>query len=322
MGIGSRSKERRENWIFVLIIAFVLYGSTAVFSPSFRSVENIRNLIVQLTPLMLVTLGQSLVIFTGGIDLSVGSMISLSTVIAATLFMKLGLIPGIIIILCIAVLFGSINGWLISKLKINPFIMTLSSMVIAQGIALYILPGPGGKIPAFFVRFTFGVEFLGIPIYSWIALFFFLIISFIIYKSKFGLQIFALGGNKEASYLAGIPVQWVTMGVYICSSLLAAIAGILISTRIACGDPLVGQIFSLDSVGASVVGGASLAGGRGGALGALGGVIILGSISNILNMLSINPYWQFLLKSMIIITAIALAIRFEHLASNDSVDHA
>lgn len=322
MTVHSSNRAKRENWILVMVIAVVLYGLTAIFSPSFRSSQNIRNLIIQLTPLMLVTLGQSIVIFTGGIDFSVGSVLSLSTVIAATVMVKIGFIPGLIVILLVAILIGLLNGWVVSHLEINPFIMTLSSMIIVQGIALYILPGPGGKIPLSYSRFIFGKDILGIPPYTWIAAVIFLMVAFVLYKKKFGLQIFAIGGNRDASFLAGIPVHWVTMGVYICSSLLAASAGILMSARIACGDPLVGQNFSLDSVGAAVVGGASLTGGRGGAWGALGGAIILGSISNILNMLSINPYWQFISKSLIIIIAIALAIRLEKLGTNERIEHA
>jgi ribose transport system permease protein len=321
MRIGFRGSAKRENWQLVFMIAISLYALTAIISPSFRSVENIRNLVIQLTPLLLVTIGQTLVIMTGGIDLSVGPVLSLSTVIAATLMLQVGLLPGIAIVLAVAALIGLLNGLVITRLGINPFIVTLASMAIAQGVALYVLPGPGGRIPRSFMDIIYGKDFFGLPLYTWISIALFLFMAYLLYKRVFGLHIFAIGGNREASFLAGIDVNWVTTGTYIISSLLAAIAGILMTARIAGGDPLVGQSFTLDSIGAAVVGGASLTGGRGGVFGALGGVIILGSISNILNMLSINPYWQFILKSGIIIATIAIAIRLEGLGEKERARH-
>jgi ribose transport system permease protein len=322
MRIGVRGSAKRENWLLVFSIAIILYSIAAIFSSSFRSLENIRNLVIQLTPLMLVTLGQTLVILTGGIDLSVGPVLSLSTVLAATLMVRIGVLPAIVVILIITALFGMINGLVITRLGINPFIMTLASMAIAQGSALYVLPGPGGKVPREFMNIIYYKDFLGLPLYTWIAAGIFIFIAFILYKRKFGFNVIAVGGNKEASFLAGINVNWVIIGTYVFSSLLAAMAGILMSARIAGGDPLVGQGFTLDSIGAAVVGGVSLTGGRGGVFSALGGVIILGSISNILNMLSINPYWQFVLKSAIIIATIAIAIRLENLGESKRVRNA
>jgi ribose transport system permease protein len=320
--IGVKRTTSRENWLLVFVLAVALFGITAIFSPSFRSMVNLRNLVIQLTPLLLVTLGQTLVILTGGIDLSVGPVLSLATVLAAVLMVQIGVAPAIVVILLAAAIFGLLNGTVIARLGINPFIMTLASMAVAQGLALYVLPGPGGKIPREFTASIYGTEYLGLPVYTWVALGIFLLFAFMIYRHKFGLQVFAVGGNREAAFLAGIPVAWVNTGVYILSSMFAAAAGILMTARIACGDPLVGQSFTLDSIGAAVVGGASLTGGRGGALGALGGVLILGSISNVLNMLSINPYLQFVFKSFIIIATIAVAIRLEGLGSKEQTSHA
>lgn len=311
MNKPNTKRTVRENWQLVYLIAFALLGFTAIFSPTFRTVTNIKNLIIQITPLLLVGLGQSLVIFTGGIDLSVGTLMSLITVILATAMPRFGILPSITIALIVAAIFGFVNGIIVSKVGIDPFITTLASMTIAQGIALYILPGPGGSISLNFSRFVIGIEPLGLPLYTWIAFLVFLMMAIAIYRSEFGLNVFAVGGNKEAAYFAGVPVDWITTGVYICSSLLTCVAGILLSARIASGDPLVGSSFALDSIGAAVVGGASLSGGRGGALGALGGAIIIGSVSNLLNMLSVNPYWQFILKSVIIVGSIAIALWFE-----------
>jgi ribose/xylose/arabinose/galactoside ABC-type transport system permease subunit len=236
--------------------------------------------------------------------------------------MRVGVLPAIIVILLITGLFGLLNGLVITRLNINPFIMTLASMAIAQGSALYVMPGPGGKIPRVFMNFIYYKDLLGLPVYTWIAIAIFFLIAFLLYKRKFGLNVLAVGGNKEAAFLAGINVNWVIIGTYILSSILAATAGILMTARIAGGDPLVGQGFTLDSIGAAVVGGISLAGGRGGVFSALGGVFILGSISNILNMLSINPYWQFVLKSLIIIATIATAIRLESLSEGRRLKNA
>ena len=226
---------------------------------------------------------------------------------------KIGIFGSLSIIYGVGILVGLLNGFAVAWLQMNPFITTLATMVIVKGFTLYVLPAPGGLIPYEYVKTIMYTDFLGLPIFVWCFAGLAVLTMLLLYKTKFGLNIYSIGGNKLAAVLSGVRVNRTLVLAYIMSSLMATTAGVLMTARISCGDPLVGDPYTLDSIGAVAVGGVSLAGGQGGLIGGLLGAFLIGSISNILNMLGITPYWQFILKSLIIISAIGLAIRIETL---------
>ncbi len=306
-------KKKRENWLPVYVIFILLLIVMIIVSPDFRSTTNIRNLIVQLTPLGLLTIGQALVLITGGIDLSVGTVMSFGTVLVATQMNQIGVFSSILLIVIIGIIIGAINGSLVSFLGMNPFITTIGTMTLVKGLTLWVSPAPGGMVPYTFSNVVMYTELLGLPVFCWIFFLIYLIMCIILYKTKYGRHLYAVGGNPDAAFLAGINVNRTVIVSYIFSSMLAIVGGILMSARISCGDPLVGDPFQLETIGSAVMGGVSLAGGRGGLIGALGGVLIFGGIANMLNMLSVSPYWQFIIKSIIVICAIAFAIKSQQI---------
>lgn len=318
----SRDKQsKRENWFIALIAFIVLFSVALIFSDTFRTSRNITNLIVQITPLGLITLGQMFVIITGGIDLSVGSVLSLATAIAANTMKSSGIISSILMIYELCIIIGLINGLAVSIFGMNSFVTTLATMIIAQGLTLHLLPAPGGIIPYSFVKFIMRNYFIGLPIFVWFFIASASILSVLLYKTRFGLNLYAVGGNKSAASLSGIPVRKTLIMAYVLSSIMAASSGLLMTARISCGDPLVGQPYVLDSIGAAAIGGVSLSGGRGGIICAVIGTFIIGSISNILNMFGVTPYWQYVLKSVMIISAITLATKLERLGGRSVNDN-
>lgn len=305
----SIKKSKRENWLFVYLAFISFFIVMSIFSSDFRSLGNLNNLIVQLVPLAVLTIGQTMVIITGGIDLSVGAVMSLGTVLAATQMQNIGIFPAIFLILLIGAVIGIVNGMLVSIIGMNPFITTIGTMIIVKGLTLGILPGPGGIVPYPYVKKVMYTDIFGLPLYFYIFVIIYLIMCFVLYKLKYGANIYAVGGNKEAAYLAGISYKKTIILTYMISSILAISGGLLIAARISSGDPLVGDSFQLETIGSAAIGGVSLAGGTGGLIGALGGVMIFGSLSNMLNMLNVTQYLQFAIKSLIIIAALAFAIK-------------
>jgi len=318
--LSNRVKgTKRENWLIASLAYIVLFGVAFCFSDTFRTPRNLMNLIVQITPLGIITLGQALVIISGGIDLSVGSVVSLATAVAAVTMKNQGVLASILEIYALCLCLGLINGLAISVFNMNSFVTTLATMIIAQGLTLHLLPAPGGIIPYKFVKLIMRSSILGLPLFCWFYVLAGLVLSFFLYKTRFGLNLYSVGGNKTAASLSGIPVRKTLIAVYMLSSFMAASAGILMVARISCGDPLVGHPYVLDSIGAAAIGGVSLSGGRGGIVSAVFGTLIIGSVSNILNMFSVTPYWQYVFKSIMIIFAITLATKLERLTHSNNI---
>jgi len=307
----KKLRSKRENWQAPVFAFTALFLIAFLFSDSFRTSRNLVNLLVQVAPLALLTIGQTFVILTGGIDLSIGSFVSLATTIAATTMAESSIAISLLLIYGVGLSIGLLNGFAVSYLQMNPFVTTLATMVIVQGLTLHILPAPGGVVPYEYVKVIMYTRMLNMPVFVWLSIGVSIIMMIVLYKTKFGLNLYAVGGNKLAAVLSGVRVRQTLVLAYIMSSLMATTAGVMMVARISCGDPLVGQPYTLDSIGAAAVGGVSLAGGRGGLIGGLIGAFIIGSISNILNMLGVTPYWQFVLKSLIIVAAIGFAIRIK-----------
>lgn len=290
-------------WGLLLLIVVI----ATLLQPRFATPENISNVMVQSTALGVISVGQTFVILTAGIDISVGAVASLVVVImsllanrnpaALPLAIGVGLVAGLIA--------GVANGWGITRLKVSPFMMTLGVMSIALGIALQLRPQPGGFIPDEFAWLAAGT-ILGIPI----PLLYFALIVAIGYWTltftRFGRHVYAVGGNEETTRLTGLPTDRIKLAVYAISGTCAALAGLFLSSRIRSGDALIGTSFGLDSITAVVLGGTSLFGGRGSIIGTVAGVFIIASLSNIMNLVGVSTYYQYIFKGGILIVAVAL----------------
>jgi ribose/xylose/arabinose/galactoside ABC-type transport system permease subunit len=291
----------------------VLYAGLAVAIlavflaiPTFRTGNNLNNLILRCVPLLAVAAGQTFVLISGGIDLSVGAIVSLSTCVASVT-MGRSVVLGVLLALASGAVVGLVNGVGITRLKINPFLMTLGMMTITNGIALFIRPYPGGVIPAAYSGFVL-LRVGGFPLVPFLLLCAVTAVSLLILRrSRFGRRLYAVGGNSEAVRLAGISVGSITVRTYIVSGLFAALAGLYLTSRIATGDPAVGRPFQIDSITASVIGGTALTGGKGDVAGTLLGTIVLTLLGNVFNLLDIDIYWQQILRGLILFAVVSVS---------------
>jgi ribose transport system permease protein len=288
-------------------VLLVLLVVTSLLSPTFRTADNFTNIISQVAPLAIVTIGQTIVLLLGGIDLSVGSVVSMATIIMALYSDQgaLGLPGSILLCLAAGALVGLINGIGIIRFRVPPLIMTLSTMTIVKGISLYLMPAPGGMVSIKFMEFMTGgwglLTVMGILVLMLYVLFFVILSS-----TRFGRYIYATGGEQTYAQKSGLPVNKINIGGYVLAALMASVAGMVLSARLFSGDPVVGDVYSLDSIAAAVVGGTSLFGGIGGVVGSLAGVFIMSMTNNVLNMLNIFAYYQYIVKGLILVLALFL----------------
>jgi len=304
--------ERQRNirlYIPVYSIFIAIYIFAGILEPSFFTWRNNVNLFTRITPLIFAGMAQTFVILTGGIDLSIGSIIGLTNVIAASLpFLNtpLNVAMWIFIPPVIGLAIGLINGVIISKGGFRPLIVTLATGAIWQGITLYIMPIPGGAISLSIARTVTGFILKMIPTPLVIFLVAVFIFKYILKRTAFGRSIYALGGNETIAYESGIPCTRVKIWVYGVSGLLGAFAGMFLSSWMFSADPLIGQPYILNSIAVAVIAGTSLAGGRGGIVGIIGGAYIFHLINNILNLLAISTFYQFVAKGLVLILALAI----------------
>ena len=288
------------------MILFLLFTITSIISPSFRSGQNIQNLMTQSVFLMIISIGQTFVVLTAGIDLSVGSVLTLIDCIAAHTMgdSLLGIILTSVFCLLIGSGVGIINGLGVTELRAFPFIMTLATMSIGQGLAYLISPYPSGYIPRSF-RYIMEGKLSFVPLPGLVSISFLLVAFFILNKTRLGRYVYAVGGSEEKSYLSGINIKKVKLFAYGVSGFLASIAGLMMAARIGSGDPTIGIGYGLDSFTAVIVGNTNIRGGQGGFAGTIAGVLILSVLNNILNMLGISSYSQYIFKGLILILALS-----------------
>ncbi|WP_325176678.1 ABC transporter permease subunit [Paenibacillus alkalitolerans] len=298
----------RFGMLFILIGLMILMS---LLSPTFLTSDNLLNIVRQMSVVGIVAIGVTFIIITTGIDLSSGSVIALTSVVVATLAHP-GEYPLLITILAglgVGMLTGVINGTIIAKGKIAPFIVTLGMMTAARGAALMYTGGrPIGNLSDPF-KFIGQGSIAGIPVP--ILIFFF--VAFISYlllnKTKFGTYIYAIGGNEQAAIIAGINVEKYKIMLYGFAGLLTSVAGIILTSRIASGQPTAGTMYELDAIAAAVIGGTSLAGGVGTIGGTVIGALIIGVMNNGLDLLGVSSYLQQILKGAIIVVAVFIDSR-------------
>lgn len=289
------------------LILGCLLGLSSVLTPRFFTPFNISNVLLQVAALGIASLGLTFIVLSGSFDLSIGAVISLTVTLATYVIRDSvpGIIVGIFFCLLVGTLVGVANGVLIARLRLIPIIATFGMYSVLRGVALFLRPIPSGTLPRDFTEFL--MSSLGPvprPVIIWIVLT--LIALFVLYKTVFAVHVYATGGNEESAHRSGINILFIRISVHVIGSLLAAIAGLVMAARIGSGDATIGEAFMLDSVTAVAIGNTALTGGRGGIEGTVAGVLIIGILSNILNLVGISPFYQYLLKGLILVMAVAM----------------
>ncbi|MTI67352.1 MAG: ribose ABC transporter permease [Firmicutes bacterium] len=294
------------------VIGLIVFSAIiAIINPRFLYTSNILNVLRQTSINSIIAAGMTFVILTGGIDLSVGSTLALSGAIAASLI-ALGMNAFLVIIIAILVgaLIGAFNGVVISKGKVQPFIATLAAMTLVRGYTLVYTDGKpistGYEQNAEIFSKIGAGYFLGIPIPIYIMAAVFIIAYYILKHTRLGRYVYALGGNEDATKLSGINTDKIKIYVYAISGALAALSGLIITSRLSSAQPQAGSGYELDAIAAVVLGGTSLAGGVGSVLGTIIGALIIGILNNALNLMDVSSYYQLLAKGLVILIAVLL----------------
>ena len=292
--------------------AFVLLvGTLAIISPPFLTPYNIINILLQTSVNAIIAVGMTLVIITGGIDLSVGAVVALSAVIAASIAHPGGypLFISILLGLGVGLVVGLLNGVLIAKKRLAPFIVTLAMMTAVRGLALVYTNGRPIVTLSHAYDQIGGGNLAGIPLPIIIVLLVVLFGIFLLHYTRFGRYVFAVGGNELAARVSGINTNRILITVYALTGALAGLAGIVLSARVMSASPALGAGYELDAIAAVVIGGTSLSGGVGSITGTVVGVLIIGVMNNGLDMLNVSSYWQLVAKGLIIFLAVLLDSR-------------
>lgn len=279
----------------------------ALLSPSFLTTGNLLNILQQSSINACVALGMTLVIIAGGIDLSVGPVAAIAAVAAAVLMVAGAPIAvAILVALACGALAGTLNGLLVAHGGLQPFIVTLGTLSLYRAVALIYTGGsPVFGIPPSF-RALFNTSLLGIPNPVLIVAVLALLVWVVLNKTPLGEYFLAVGGNEEASRIAGVPVAATKIASYAISGSLAAMAGLILVGRLGAADPTLGNLWELDAIAAAAIGGASLMGGKGSIVGTLLGAIILGSLRNGLTLLNVQAFYQLLATGLIILVAMLI----------------
>jgi len=291
----------------LLLIMLGISAVLAVLSPYFLTLPNLVNVTLAMSVIGIVSIGMTYVMLSGGIDLSVGSTMGLSAVVAAT-FAKDGS-PFIVVILVglgIGFLIGLVNGLAITKLRVPPLIATLAMLSVAKGVQLIYSRG----VTVFGLGDAMGWlgrGYIGpIPVPIVLLLLLYVLASMSLSRTSFGRKVYAVGGNERAARIVGIRVERIKISVYILSSMLAAFGGLILISRLDSAPTVIGTGLELETIAAVVIGGTSLTGGKGGVWGTLIGVAILALIQNALNLLNVSPYFTQLVQGLVIFTAVAI----------------
>lgn len=310
----SASAARTADWKtwFIdrapfLVACVMLAALVAVYSTLQRDVFSLEELNLDATAamaLLLAATGQTIVLLRGGIDLSIGGMISFGTVLAATQFGDDTLTASLwaVLIVAIGMFAGATNGFLISVLRLQPFLVTLATWSILGGAALMILPTDGGKLPGGWMAFG-NSNFFGLSTSVWLLAALFLFWLWF-RDTPLGIVIRATGSNEKSAYLSGVSLTWVNVATYGLSGGFAALSALYLTTQTGTGSPTVGNGYILPTVAAAVIGGISLFGGRGGLAGTIVGAFILTIIGNLVFVLDISSYWQPIASGAILLIAV------------------
>ena len=287
-----------------LIFLVIIIGA---ISPDFRTVNNFLSLLRQSAINGLIAFGMTCVILTGGIDLSVGSVLALTSIICAHTI-KIGLPAplSMLIALIFGIILGTISGLMVTKSRLQPFIATLITMTGYRGLTMILSGGkPISRLGNNLLLNQIGKgSFLGIPIPVWILIIFFAIFLFVLKKTVLGRQIYATGSNAKAAELAGININNIKLIVYAVSGFMASLSGLILVSRLGSAQPTLGSGYELDAIAAVALGGTSMTGGRGKITGSLIGILIIAVLNNGLNIIGVSSYYQDVVKALVIFLAV------------------
>ena len=291
--------------VYTLALPLLLIVVLASAIPNFLAQQNLANISAQIAALLIVSLGQLVVALVAGIDLSVGSVISLASCLVAT---QSDPLSGVLLALGLGLAVGLGNGAGVALAGIHPLIMTLSTMTFLQGLAFVILQIPGGQIPPALRAMANGSVW-GLPQpLLWCAACA-AVVAMLLHRTRLGLHLFAVGANPHSAQLNGVRSAAVVMAAYVVCSLLAVVAGIYLAARVAAGDPTMGAAFGLESVTAVALGGVQLTGGIGSIVGVLTGALSLGLITNGINLFGVSPFLRGAVTGVLLLVAVALQRR-------------
>jgi ribose transport system permease protein len=301
-----------------LIALFILCLVISLLSDKFLTINNGWNVMRQIAVNVCISVGMTLIVLTAGIDLSVGSVLALCGAITAgllkygielppaSLFIGFTLLGAVLAGLLTGTILGLFNGWTITKFKVPPFVATLAMLTIARGLTMLWTKGhPISNLGNDFAYFGTG-WLLGIPVPVWIAAIVVLLAVFITQKTKLGRYIYAIGGNENAAKLSAINIKRVKITVYAIAGGLAALGGLIITSRLDSAQPNAGASYELDAIAAVVIGGTSLSGGKGSIWGTVLGAVIIGVLNNGLVLLDVSPFWQQVVKGAVILLAVII----------------
>ncbi|MBA4700522.1 MAG: ABC transporter permease [Ruminococcus sp.] len=315
--MGNKTRVKSSNQFIGMLksntgilCVMILIGITLSFmTPNFLTAGNIISVLRQISNNIFLALGMTLVIILGGIDLSVGSIVAMSGTLTVGFIVTNGvpMMPAILAGLTLGTMVGLFNGFIVARFRVPAFIVTLSTMNMAKGIAYIYSGGRSTRITSdayamIGTGYLFGV--VPLPVVYMIIL----IIIFVILlnKTRFGTYVYAVGGNRESARLSGVPIKKVEILVFTISGFLAAFAGIVLSSRMYSGQPKAGDGYEMDAIAACVLGGISMAGGTGHVSGTVIGAVVIGIISNGLNLIGVSSFWQLLVKGLIILVAVII----------------
>ena len=306
-GLRPRTTRRDMPTVLSFVVLLGLILVYAVVDPFFFSSFSLTTFVTDALPLVLVSIGQFAVILTSGIDLSVGSIVSIAnTFVAVQMTHSVGSMVGIsLIVVLMGAAVGLINGFVVQYGRIQPILVTLATMSIYAGIALLILPNPGGSVPAALTTTLTGTMG-GLPMAVWI-LALLALLWWWAHRTRFVLHLLALGGDESAARMNGVRIGIVKVSAYGLSGVFSALAGLYLAAQTTSGDPNIGIPFTLLSIAAVVIGGVRLSGGRGSLLGVIAGALVLSILGGIMYFLGVSSYYQDLFQGLILLLAVALS---------------
>ena len=298
----------RHPALFALILFVIVIIVNAILQPNLFALETMNGNMRVFLPLLLLAVGQTIVMIGGGIDISVGGIVSIINCVLAT---QVGLngTPEqmwkfVFISLLAGILAGAINGFFIAVLRLQPIITTYATGFIYAGFALFLLPNPGGGIPRAVADFYRTTTPFGLPL-AFLVIAVILLVWWYVRSTRYGRYLYAVGGKADAAYQTAVPVNWVIFSTYVISGLMAAFSGIAITMLSGSGNAEIGSSMTLNSITAVVIGGTAMSGGIGGVAGPIMGTITLGLMQNIVSFSGISTWWETLAKASIIVVALA-----------------
>lgn len=293
-----------------VIALIILMAIITIINSNFLTANNLLNLLLQVTSNALIAFGMTFVILTGGIDLSVGSILALSSALTTGLLGSgMPVTLAILISLILGCILGMMNGLLISYGKLAPFIVTLATMTIFRGATLVYTNGnpiTKGLSDTFLFQFLGQGYIVGIPFTVIIMFIVFIVLYVLLHKTAFGKSVYAIGGNEKAAYISGVKLNKVKIIIYSISGIMASISGLIITSRLSSAQPTAGVSYEMDAIAAVVLGGTSLSGGKGRILGTLIGALIIGVLNNGLNIIGVSAFWQQVVKGVVILIAVLI----------------